>query len=334
MTLGRPGTARTARTIAAAIAVAAATSSRDAHGATPLRADAFWTGLDVRDGSGAARGVVALRAPAERWVRIPGGTFLMGSSATDMIRAVTLCRREMYGALCRGDVGMPGIRFRAELPAHQVAVSPFEIERTEVTVEAYERCVSAGACVEPGFVRGDPRFDRPRLPVTEVRWDDAVAYCTWSGGRLPTEAEWEFAARGPSGRDFPWGNVYNGHVANHGALASDETDASDGYAGLAPADAFADGATPEGVLNLAGNVAEWVEDLYDTDENGFGYSPMPQTNPRGTRGVFHVIRGGSFTDGAAWQRSAWRGEGVVARSSSVGFRCARSPGDRGDRGSR
>lgn len=311
------------------LALGVALAARGASAGAPMRPDAWWTGLDVQPGAAAGRGVVALRAPSARWVRIPGGSFLMGSSATDMIRAVTLCRREMYGALCRGDVGMPGIRFRAELPAHQAFVSPFELERTEVSVEAYGRCVAAGACAEPAFVRGDARFDRPDFPVTEVRWDDAAAYCAWSGGRLPTEAEWELAARGPSGRDFPWGNVYNGHVTNHGALASDETDASDGYAGLAPVDAFPDGATPEGVLNLAGNASEWVDDLYDTDENGFGYSPLPQTNPRGTRGVFHVVRGGSFTDGAAWQRAAWRGEGIIARSASVGFRCARTPGERG-----
>ena len=108
-------------------------------------------------------------------------------------------------------------------------LSPFYLDATEVTVADYGRCVAASECAPPGFSPGDKRFDQPNFPVTHVSWDDAAKYCAWSGGRLPTEAEWELAARGVEGREFPWGMNYNTHLCNHGALAADETDATDGF---------------------------------------------------------------------------------------------------------
>ena len=289
------------------------------HG-RPMRAEAWWKGLDARRETAPARGVCALEAPHAERIRIAGGTFVMGSSLADIARAVSLCRREIMRSRCE-DIAPS---FRAEGSAHEVTLSPFEIDRTEVSVAAYERCVVVGACGAPGFQRGDPRFDEPELPVTNVRWDDAVAYCSWSNARLPTEAEWEFAARGTNGREFPWGNIYNPHLSNHGALANDETDSTDGYEGLAPVSAFPDGATPLGVLNLAGNVAEWVHDLFELDENGFGYTSEPQHNPRGAvHGGFHVVRGGAYTEGAAWIRGASRTPLLLPRAAWVGFRCAK-----------
>ena len=213
--------------------------------------------------------------------------------------------------------------FRAEGHSHEVALTPYELDRTEVTVAAYERCVSAGACPPSGTAPGDPRFDRPTLPVVNVRWDDARSYCAWAGGRLPTEAEWEFAARGPRGRDFPWGNLWNPHLANHGSLAHDPTDGTDGYLYLAPVGSFPDGATPTGLLDMAGNAAEWVSDLFDLDDGGFGYPAASAVNPKGpTTGAYHVARGGSWGDGAAWLRSAARSVSSAHRSPQIGVRCA------------
>ena len=279
-----------------------------------------WSGLDAPLESAPARGVQSLRVPIEGRARIAGGTFTMGSSPTDMVRAVMLCRREVLRSKC-DDIAN---RFRAEGVHHDVTLSTYDLDRTEVRVRDYARCVAAGACAAPGFSIGDRRFDRPDLPVTQVRWDDAVSYCTWAGGRLPTEAEWELAARGPSGRDYPWGDVYNPHLANHGAFADDDTDGSDGFIGLAPVGSFPDGATPLGIVDMAGNAAEWVSDLFDTDDtNGWGYPATPQVNPTGPKtGVFHVVRGGSYTDGAAWIRGAARWSIVSPRSAAVGFRCA------------
>jgi formylglycine-generating enzyme required for sulfatase activity len=297
----------------------------EAH-ARPLRPEQFWPGLGHPSTTAPMQGVVALKVEARGRVRIASGHFIMGSAPTDMMRAVVLCGRELLKARCDEIAPM----FRAEGVAHEVLLGAFSIDKTEVTVADYRRCVSAGACAPPAITPGDLRFDRPEYPVTHVRWDDASAYCKWAGGRLPTEAEWEYAARGPTSREYPWGQLYNPRLCNHGSFAHDENDTTDGFAMLAPVGSFPDGATPLGLLDMAGNVAEWVEDVYELDEHGFGYSPKPQRAmgpdgknvPMKKTGGPHVVRGGSYADGAPWMRSASRNVLSALRSSSVGFRCA------------
>jgi len=286
-------------------------------------APSFWAGLDPAVERAPARGVHAVRPPLGGRVRIEGGTFVMGSAAADIARAREQCERELRGLTCRKLVF-----FALEAPAHMVSLSTFLIDQTEVRVEDFDRCVSAGACSPAGFSRGDPRFDRPSLPVTHVTWEDAGAYCAWAGGRLPTEAEWELAARGSSSREYPWGEAYNPHLANHGTFfpfSEGEPDDVDGFLGLAPVGSFPDGATPGGLVDMAGNVAEWVFDYFDRDDHGslVGYPSASQYNPRGpASGERHVVRGGSYLTGAAWMRTASRWLVEFLSAPDVGFRCA------------
>lgn len=288
-----------------------------------LPVETFWRDLDAPTTRARAEGIIVLRTPIDGHVRIAGGRFVMGSTASEMQRALDLCAKEAYGVRCGATGDEVGPWIRAEGHAHEVTLSSFELDRIEVTVGRYARCAAAGACARPGFLSGDARFDTPNFPVTHVRWEDANAYCTWIGGRLPTEAEWEFAASGRAGHDFPWGNIYSPRLANHGAWADDPTDGRDGFVGLAPVGSFPDGATATGLYDMAGNAAEWVSDFYDRDEEGYGYKRAAQVNPKGaTSSAYgHVVRGGSYREAAHWQRAAARRTWPFA-ARDIGFRCA------------
>lgn len=278
-------------------------------------------------------------APPDR-ILIAGGTFRMGATNDDMMDGFALCKEQVGHATC--DNNSVKAHLVAEGVSHRVDLSPYLLDRTEVSVGHYARCVAVGACSTSGTPIGDPRFDRPELPVTFVTWDQANTYCAWKKGRLPTEAEWERAAKGPSrvyfsvpgaseplvkvdARElpFPWGSLWNNKLANHGTLESEPTDDSDGERYLAPVEAYAASKSPEGVLQLAGNAGEWVSDFFEVDERGISYPSQNAVNPKGpARGAYHVIRGGSFLKPSFWVRTTARTRIVSPRDVDVGFRCA------------
>jgi formylglycine-generating enzyme required for sulfatase activity len=188
----------------------------------------------------------------------------------------------------------------------------------EVAQADWRRCVRAGECHPARVSEADTRLGRPEHPVAGVTWDEARRYCAWVGGRLPTEAEWERAARGGSARRFPWGNRLDERLANHGR-ASAEPEEADGHAYAAPVDAYPDGKSAHGLLQMAGNVWELTADRYAGD----AYAKGEQTDPRGPReGEEHVMRGGSWRSPAYTLRVTHRASLKDGESRpDVGFRC-------------
>jgi formylglycine-generating enzyme required for sulfatase activity len=241
-------------------------------------------------------------------VFVPKGTFEMGDTAD---AALAECQK--YSRDCRREY------FTDEEPPHTVTLDAFWIDRTEVTNAHYARCVAAGVCNPPSesssstrkSYYGDSQYDE--YPVIYVSWDDATTYCKWAGGRLPTEAEWERAARGPDGRIYPWGNDppddmllnYNWHVGDTTKVGS-----------------YPKGQSWAGALDMAGNVLEWVNDWYGDYPSG------PQVNPSGpASGQWRVLRGGSWSHDPEDVRAAFRSDlHPDYRDDDYGFRCVVAPG--------
>lgn len=314
------------RFVAAALALlagfprgVAAGSERAGPGSRPDRSAEVGRGLP-------SRGVLRLESPTTSMVRIPAGAFQMGSDESEVLAALADCVREAYGHRCSPT------SFSNETPRHRVQLSSFWLDRFEVSVADYERCVAVGGCAERPVSDATRRYDRADHPVSRVTWSDAAAYCAQRGGRLPTEAEFERAARGVRERRYPWGNLFNVWAVNHGRFGWDATDAADGFAELAPLGSFAAGVTPEGIHDLAGNVAEWVADRYSPT-----YDAGPSIDPTGP-GIggsnLRVVRGGSYAQARFRQRGAARGFAEPGeRRTTLGFRCARSAlGRRGGSG--
>ena len=255
-------------------------------------------------------GLVILRTPGSTMIRVAASSFVMGSSELEVVKALGSCSREPLGYRCDERT------FTSELPRHVARVRSYWLDRTEVTAGDYDRCAAIGACAPRRLEGGARRFARADLPATFVRARDAETYCRTRGARLPSEAEHERAARGTSGRIYAWGMNYDPALANHGRLGIDTSDASDGYAELAPVGSFPAGRTPDGFLDLAGNAAEWTHDAF-TGRHDLPVDPA--------WGGALVVRGGHFLSGAAWLRGAVRVPLPPDEAApTVGFRCARS----------
>ena len=201
---------------------------------------------------------------------------------------------------------------RNQKPQHKVFLDAFWIDQTEVTNAQYQECVKDGACgsLQESDYLTDAKYNDH--PVIYLSWDEAQIFCTWAGKRLPTEAEWEKAARGDDGRTYPWGNT----KPNSGLLNYLDNKKSSTKVGSFPA-----GASPYGALDMAGNVWEWTADWYAPDY----YKTSPNRNPTGpVEGSRRIVRGGSWLSPIeivirTYFRKALNPE---TRNYTTGFRCA------------
>ena len=323
-------------------------------------------------GERSGRVVRVERAPSIE-VFVPAGTFTMGVSTDEndegeKATAEIECKRAYDFEIGNHRMiqfmtpsGNPVTvcdRYSEELEAmaeHQVTLGAFAIDRDEVSVTAYRACVAAGGCELDALIDGDERYLRDDGAMVNVTWLEARDFCRWRGGRLPTEAEWERAARGDDGRRWPWGFTDRPNDFNHGQPRSlqmrqigrsldaldliGDPDASDGADGVAPPGSYPWGAGPYGTRDQAGNVAEWTADVRGVSDDTLGYKGLSRINPLrdGKDTDPRVVRGGSWRQPAFLGRTNLRDPiGLYTdagparlfrpqqRFSYVGFRCARS----------
>ncbi|MCX5741185.1 MAG: formylglycine-generating enzyme family protein [Proteobacteria bacterium] len=265
---------------------------------------------------------------ASREVAIPGGVFTMGMDDAEAADLVKECEAAHPRPIA-GDVSLCTLyqEEAAHMLARQVYLDPFFMDRDEVGVVDYRRCVAAGGCTLDALVAGDERYIQDPWPLVNVTWFEARTYCAWRGGRLPTEAEWERAARGPDQRPWPWGTVGRSNDWNHGRPRDEilqkleqvtqgafpydlmgDVDDRDGAEILARANQYPWGEADGGIRNLAGNVAEWTQDAY--------------LNTVRTNRQVQVAGYETMIDGE-WQ-SLPSINPMRERYAHVGFRCVRS----------
>ncbi|MCJ7513055.1 MAG: formylglycine-generating enzyme family protein [Anaerolineales bacterium] len=251
-------------------------------------------------------------------------------------------------------MGSDSSSYANERPVHTVFLDAYWIDQTEVTNDMFGAFVAQTGYQADAENAGssygyDPNTgktertqgagwqhplgpdsglsDLAEHPVVHVSWNDARAYCEWAGRRLPTEAEWEKAARGTDGRTFPWGNAFDGSRLNSADVnlgaGRGNSDFDDGFQLTSPVGSYPQGASPYGALDLVGNVWEWVNDWVDEAY----YQSSPSANPGGPdSGEYRVLRGGSWHDPEDGNRAAYRGWASPADTDiTLGFRCGLTP---------
>lgn len=263
----------------------------------------------------------------EDMVTVPGGHFLMGVDKEVNTKTKKMSKQQQLKYRVSREA------FHDEGPAHNVILDTFHIDTYEVSNKHYAEFIKATGHPAPAYW-DDHKRNKPEQPVSGVNWNDATAYCGWANKRLPTEAEWEKAARGPEGYKYPWGNDLDPAKANYGR--KQEHTANIG--------SFPEGKSPYGAYNMAGNVFEWVQDWYDPNY----YKNTKETvNPTGPKegawlsgtgtyvdriavGKKRVIRGGSWyapAESVTNTHRFWNDPMNNSYGVGLGFRCARSVQD-------
>ncbi|MDH4237907.1 MAG: formylglycine-generating enzyme family protein [Nitrospira sp.] len=264
----------------------------------------------VREWTPAGKRLAAERAQSpshDEMVLIPAGPFLMGS-----------------------DKKIDRNAYLAELPQRKIYLDAYEIDKFEVTTVQFLKFVLAKdlpPLIDWQYDGGNFQETMVNHPVMHVSWDDADAYCRWAGKRLPTEAEWEKAARGDDGRIYPWGNQMAGlSRSNYGrtGLSGPVRDRPERlllYPPIISVDKYDNAVSPYGIFQMSGNVAEWVADWYDPKY----YASAPDRNPKGPEnGTQRSFRGGGWIDSTPSVRAAQRnGTDPSTKMNWMGFRCAR-----------
>jgi formylglycine-generating enzyme required for sulfatase activity len=249
-------------------------------------------------------------------VLVPAGSFTMGSTEAQIDAAFQGCQTATGGQCDRS-------WFEGEGPQTQITFSePFWISQREVTNAQYKECVDAGVCTPPGERASYDNPDFAEHPVVHISWSQANDYATWLGMRLPTEVEWEYAARGPDGLVYPWGNTFDGRNLNfcdaNCAVDWRNPNVDDGFGQTAPVGSYPEGVSWVGALDMSGNVWEWQNSIFRNYPYSEGDGREGTANP----GEVHVLRGGSWytyqTDNRTITRLYFAGE----HDQDVGFRVA------------
>lgn len=240
-------------------------------------------------------------------VRVPETRLIVGSTLDQIVSATERCTIE-------ADSTCDLQEYSPELSSGQsVLVSSFWIDRHEVSVDKFRRCVHLGHCRAPRYDTTIQTFRRPDLPVVLVSFDDAKQYCAFVGGAVPTEEQFEAAGARGRDRTYPWGSRFHTRLSNFGARQPPYTNSRDGFELLAPVGAFAAGRSENGIFQLAGNAAEWTSSPFIAHD-GKAIRPMPAQQL--------VVKGGSFQTLPVDQRiQARRAMSSSEVAVDVGFRC-------------
>ena len=268
----------------------------------------FTRALDVKPDGGEATAELSALAGETSIPLVPTATPIPSAPPPTVAEAAMI-------AIPAGEFTM-GSENKIERPPHTVFVDTFEIDQFEVTNEQFEKFVAETGYVTDAEKAGDTSWryyskDKPQHPVVKVSWNDAKAFCEWGGKRLPTEAEWEKAARGTDGRTYPWGSDWNVNKANTKEA---------GYRGTIIVGSFPAGASPYGVMDMAGNVSEWTSDWFQPYP---GY-PGGDSEAQYFGEKYRVIRGGGwFSDQNLARTTERSASSTTLANDDVGFRCAR-----------